>query len=273
MTDFATRGNAAETNGDAANVTPGNPLARLTSLTRTPASTQVGMPHQEAPRPGAAIPTDGPAASEPAAQKAIELPAATPAPDPEPRSAPTTVHPTFGRLERVQPDRIWAGDEDFARWLAANLDTLGETLGTTFSGGATVDGSPIVVADEGAGRKAAILTERGESTDAGFGMLLRQVAASQADRAIWICARPRDDHGASVSWLNRSIDGRFEVVRVEVVTIGGSAAAPTFEVVVRPSRGDDPGVEAVRPSSAAPPEPGRRADDWLAEPGSTDDPS
>jgi hypothetical protein len=66
-----------------------------------------------------------------------------------------------------------------------------------------------------------------------------------------------------VSWLNRAVDGRFVLVRVGAVTIGDSAAAPTFELAVRSPRADDPGVHSALPDAPGAAASERRADDWL----------
>ena len=53
------------------------------------------------------------------------------------------------------------------------------------------------------------------------------------------------------------------LVRVSAVTIGESAAAPVFEVIVRTPRAGDEGVATAVPATGAPASTTRRVDDWL----------
>lgn len=187
---------------------------------------------------------------------------------PNPGQASGTVftgsRPTVGRLAHVDAARLWPTAAAFAGWLASNLDAIGEAVSVQLRDGEVPHaGSPVVVAKNGAGDAVVIVCELGEASDEGFGRMVRNVVASDAKHAIWVCGDPGDEYGASVSWLNRAVDGRFSMVKVSGVTIGDSAAAPMFELAVRTSRGSDEGVSSSTPVTDAAPVTTRRVDDWL----------
>lgn len=170
--------------------------------------------------------------------------------------------------------RLWRSDVTFAEWLADNLDALGEVLSMRITGGSMPHAeTPVVMATDATGASVVVVCELGDASDAGFGRLVRNVAASSAKHAIWVCGEPGDEYGASVSWLNRAVDARVSMVKVGGVTIGESAAAPTFEVRVRSPRADDDGVEASVPDTNPTGEqpPTRRVDDWLKSVGADED--
>lgn len=176
-----------------------------------------------------------------------------------------------GRLSHVDATRLWPSDSVFAAWLVDNLDALGEAVDLRLERGSVQNGPrATVVAQRPAGGPVAIVCERDAATDEAFGSLIRHVAASGAEHGIWVCGSAGDQHSASVSWLNRSVDGRFIMVKVSGVTIGDSAAAPMFEVAVRSPRVDDPWVESTIPSADAVAGSTRRAEDWVHQSGGDD---
>lgn len=232
-----------------------------------------GQPHSESLGPLARLSAiTGNTASRPTPLQldGAEPPRTSPATDaPTPMTWPSQSaggSPNLGRLRQVEAGALWPDDARFAAWLAENLDALAEATSLRLDAPQVLEGStPVVLAAEGSGEAAVVVPQRGPSTDEAFGALVRHMAASGAEHGIWISGAPASEHAAAVSWLNRAVNGRFVLVRVGAVTIGDSAAAPTFEVAVRPPRGDDPGVDSVTPDvvdGGATRE--RRADDWLA---------
>ena len=173
--------------------------------------------------------------------------------------------PTLGRLRPVKAAQLWPGDAEFAAWLAANLDAIADAISLPLRAPEVLGGeTPVVLAATEGGASAVIVAQREASTDVAFGAMVRHFAASAAQHAVWICGEPTSEHAAAVSWLNRAVDGRFVMVQVGAVTIGDSAAAPTFRVAVRAPRKDDAGVESALPDGDPAGEPReRRADDWV----------
>ena len=146
--------------------------------------------------------------------------------------------PRIGRLQVASAAELWpSGALPLVRWLRANPDLLGELLGTQLS--ATDDevaGLAAAVFSEPDGKRLLAVLELGASTEGMLGSLVARLGAARASTALWICGEPRDEHVAAMSWLNRSVDGRFYVARVRAARIGTSDAAPIFELVLRPPR-------------------------------------
>lgn len=138
----------------------------------------------------------------------------------------------IGRLRRADPVELWRS-EALAAWLRDNLDEVGKLVGATLS--PTSDGTTngTVAATDARGGAVRVVVELGASSDETFGLLMRQIVASGAGMAIWVCAQARDEHLSSVTWLNREISGKVHVVTVEAVQIDESAAAPIFRLALR----------------------------------------
>lgn len=219
----------------------GNPLARLSAITGNHPPAQARLSgNGDAPAP---VVTTQPAAD--------VVPAATP-------------QRTLGRLQPVRAAQLWQSDAAFAAWLAENLDAVVDAASLPLRAPEVLGGvTPVILAATEGGASAVILPQRETSTDDAFGAMVRHFAASAAQHAVWICGEPTSEHVAAVSWLNRAVDGRFVMLRVSAVTIGDSAAAPTFEVAVRAPRKDDAGVESALPEGATGEAHERRADDWV----------
>ena len=157
----------------------------------------------------------------------------------------------IGRIRRADPVELWRSDE-FAAWLGTNLDEVSSLLGVKLSPAAAGAASPgTIVATDPAGGQVRVVVELGTSSDETFGVLMRQLVASGAKTAIWVCAQARDEHLTSVEWLNREIAGQLHVVTVEAVRIDDSVPAPVFRLALRAgARSKDPA--AASNGAAAP---------------------
>jgi hypothetical protein len=182
-----------------------------------------------------------------------------------PPAAATAPQRTLGRLQPVKATQLWPSDAAFTAWLADNLEAVADAASLPLRAPEVLGGeTPVILAATEGGASAVIIPQREASTDVAFGAMVRHFAASAAQHALWICGKPTSEHAAAVSWLNRAVDGRFVMLRVGAVTIGDSAAAPTFEVAVRAPRKDDAGVESALPEGAPSEAHERRADDWMS---------
>ncbi|MDX6594251.1 MAG: hypothetical protein QOJ13_3447 [Gaiellales bacterium] len=174
-----------------------------------------------------------------------EPPDTTPAPVPV-LSAPVVEAVAgfpIGRLRRADPVELWRS-ADFATWLGANLAELGTLIGMKLTPAPAGAASPgTVVATDPEGGQVRVVVELGSSSDETFGLLMRQLVASGAKTAIWVCARAQDEHLTSVEWLNREITGRLHVVVLEAVRIDDSVPAPVFRLALR--AGDGPPLSIV----------------------------
>jgi hypothetical protein len=143
----------------------------------------------------------------------------------------------IGTLRHVDPVELWRS-EDFAIWLGQHLGEIGTRLDLALVPKAGEAPPPAtVIAADPEGNPVRIVVELGASSDRTFGLLMRQIVASGAKTAVWVCARARDEHLESVRWLNREIAGHVHVVGVEAVAIDDSAPAPVFHLVLRAGDG------------------------------------
>jgi hypothetical protein len=162
-----------------------------------------------------------------------EPPDTTPVPVPSAPVVEAAAGFPIGRLRRADPVELWRSAE-FATWLGANLDELGTLIGMKLTSAPAGAASPgTVVATDPEGGQVRVVVELGSSSDETFGLLMRQLVASGAKTAIWVCARAQDEHLTSVEWLNREITGRLHVVVVEAVRIDDSVPAPVFRLAQR----------------------------------------
>lgn len=162
-----------------------------------------------------------------------EPPEPTPVPVP---SAPAVDAPDsfpIGRLRRADPVELWRS-ADFANWLGGNLGEVGALIGMRLTPAPAGAASPgTVVATDPDGAQVRVVVELGSSSDETFGLLMRQLVASGAKTAVWVCARAQDEHLTSVEWLNREITGRLHVIVVEAVRIDDSVPAPIMRLALR----------------------------------------
>jgi hypothetical protein len=164
-----------------------------------------------------------------------EEPATEAPPKPTPAAPTPDASAGFpiGRLRHADPVELWRS-ADFAVWLASNLGEVGELIGTHLTAAPAGAASPgTVVATDPEGGQVRVVVELGSSSDEAFGILMRQLVASGAKTAVWVCARAQDEHLTSVKWLNREISGRLHVVVVEAVRIDDSVPAPIFRLALR----------------------------------------
>jgi len=153
----------------------------------------------------------------------------------------------IGRLHRVDPVELWRS-QDFAAWLGENLEEVGRLIGTRLTPAGTSGATPgTVVATDPDGGQVRVVVELGKSSDETFGLLMRQLVASGAKSAIWVCAEAGDEHLSSVEWLNREIAGHLHVVIVEAVRIDDSMPAPVFRLALRAG---EPPAAAAEPTTA-----------------------
>ena len=162
-----------------------------------------------------------------------EPPDTTPVPVPSSPAVEAVSGFPIGRLRRADPVELWRS-ADFATWLGANLGELGTLIGVRLTAAPAGAASPgTVVATDPEGGQVRVVVELGSSSDETFGLLMRQLVASGAKTAVWVCARAQDEHLTSVEWLNREITGRLHVVVVEAVRIDDSVPAPIFRLALR----------------------------------------
>jgi len=149
---------------------------------------------------------------------------------------------TIGRLEAVPLRALWPNEAyNFTKWLATNLDLVGETVGMDLSlleqeadAGSfsadllaeTVDGESVVIENQ---------LERTDHDH--LGKLITYLSNLDAKVAIWITSEPRLEHEKAVHWLNEMLpaDTAFFLIKIEAYRIEDSPPAPLFSAVAGPS--------------------------------------
>ena len=151
----------------------------------------------------------------------------------------------LARLESVDLRDCWKNEAtDFTRWLAReeNTQLLGDTIGLELElesrekpvGPFQADLLYKSTADD----TWVLVENQLERTDhSHLGQLLTYAAGLQAVTIVWIARRVREQHRATLDWLNEVTDRRinFFGLEIELWRIGDSAVAPKFNVVSQPN--------------------------------------
>lgn len=158
----------------------------------------------------------------------------------------------MGRIREVSVRKLWDHEaHDFTRWLADNIDRLGEALQMDLECSRTekqVGDFSLDILAKDAGRDLTVVIENQlEWTDHGhLGQLLTYAAGLDAGVVIWITPHFRDEHRAAIDWLNRKTSDEVEFFGVEVRAIriaseeeekgdNASLPAPEFRPVAFPN--------------------------------------
>ncbi len=152
---------------------------------------------------------------------------------------------SLGKLEHVGLREIWdSEDKDFTPWLAeeSNLELLAETIGMELELEATEKEVGLFRADilcKSVDDNSWVLIENQiERTDhRHLGQLLTYAAGLQAVTIVWIASEFREEHRATLDWLNEITDEsfRFFGLEVELWRIDNSLAAPKFNIISKPN--------------------------------------
>ena len=148
----------------------------------------------------------------------------------------------LGKLETVNLREIWETEaQDFTPWLADNLALLGEALEIELTlaqieaqvGTFSLD----ILATDETGAYVAIENQLDRTDHTHLGQLLTYAAGYDVRILIWVTPEFRDEHRATLDWLNRwsPEDIRIFGVEVRAVRIGDSLPAPEFVPVVLPN--------------------------------------
>jgi len=148
-----------------------------------------------------------------------------------------------GKIKQVPLREIWKReDSDFTVWLENNIDYLNDVLDFEVTieerekrvGSFSLD----LYGDDGMGGKVIIENQLEKTDHDHLGKVLTYLTNLDANRAIWITPRPREEHGRAIDWLNEYTpsDIAFYLVKLEAIRIGNHPiAAPQFTVVKGPS--------------------------------------
>lgn len=152
----------------------------------------------------------------------------------------------LGRLERVDLRQVWENEAtSFSPWLArtGNLALLADALGLAELQLEKIEMEigpyrADILCRETARDQFVLIENQLEKTDHDhLGKLLTYAAGVKAETVVWIAARFTDEHRAALDWLNTLSDERYAFfgVEIEAWRIGGSPAAPKFNVIAQPN--------------------------------------
>lgn len=150
----------------------------------------------------------------------------------------------LGTIERVDDIREYWPNEanDFTPWLARNISLLGDALSMDLEaleqeasvGAFSLD---IRAHDLEANRPVIIENQFGATDHRHLGQLLTYATGFEADVVVWIAEEFRDEHRATLDYLNQRTGESTEFfgVVVELWKIDDSRAAPHFKLVATPN--------------------------------------
>lgn len=148
----------------------------------------------------------------------------------------------IGRLEAVPLREVWRHEaHDFTVWLEDNIDVLGDLVELKFSdvrreqsaGAFSVD----LVATDQHERTVIIENQLERSDHDHLGKVITYLAMREAEAAVWIVKHARPEHIAAVTWLNKSREVDFYLLKLEAFRIGDSPAAPLLTLITGPTDG------------------------------------
>jgi len=167
---------------------------------------------------------------------------------------------TLGRLEKVDLREVWTRESaDFTPWLAEekNLALLGDTIGMELELEAQEkDVGPFradIVCKETANGNWVLVENQLERTDhTHLGQIITYGAGLEAVTIVWIAERFTDEHRAALDWLNEKTGENvaFFGLEIELWRIGGSPAAPKFNVVSSPNDWTKGGAGPKKPTTS-----------------------
>jgi hypothetical protein len=170
----------------------------------------------------------------------------------------------LGRPESVPLREVWAHESnDFTPWLAdpENLSLLADTLSL---GPVQVQATEVVavgnffidiLARDVDGSIVIIDNQFGLTDHTHLGQILTSLAGQEGRATvIWIAETFREEHRATIDWLNaNTIQGfNFLAVDVEALKIGPSLPAPWFNIVSKPNGWSRDVVRLTRSTDSGP---------------------
>jgi hypothetical protein len=162
----------------------------------------------------------------------------------------------LGRLERVELRDIWTSEAtSFTPWLARpeNIAILSETLNIELELEAQERAvgpfrADLLCKDIDTDRWVLIENQLERTDHTNLGQLLTYASGLDAVTIVWIAARFTEEHRSTLDWLNKITNEsfRFFGLEVELWRIGGSPAAPKFNIVSKPNEWSHSVAKAAR---------------------------
>lgn len=150
------------------------------------------------------------------------------------------------RLEEIKDLRtVWPHEAlDFTPWLSQddNIALLADAVGLDITvdetessvGDFNVD---IFASETGTDRKIIIENQLEDTNHDHLGKLITYASGKSADVIIWVVKHAREEHKASIEWLNNHTDEKigFFLCEIKLYRIGTSEPAVKFEVIEKPN--------------------------------------
>ncbi|MDE0538344.1 MAG: DUF4268 domain-containing protein [Rhodospirillales bacterium] len=129
---------------------------------------------------------------------------------------------------------------EFTPWLSSNLDKLASEIGVELETEDTEVNIGTFKVDIQArttdGRTVVIENQFDKTDHTHLGQLLTYAAGLEAKVVIWIAEKIRDEHRATIDWLNENAaDADFFAVEARPIQIDGSLPAILWEVLAAPN--------------------------------------
>ena len=150
----------------------------------------------------------------------------------------------IGTLKQVDLREYWENEAtDFTPWLAKdeNIAQLGKAVDIDLEVKAQEQSvgpfrADILCTDQ-EGHYVLIENQLELTDHKHLGQIMTYAAGLNAVSIIWIASQFTDEHRAALDWLNRVTDDgiNFFGIEIQLIRIGDSAAAPLFNVVVKPN--------------------------------------
>ena len=151
--------------------------------------------------------------------------------------------PELGTIESVDVREIWPNEaHDFTPWLIEHLSILGKALELDLEpiqreapvGDFSLD---ILARDRNTDEVIAIENQLEWTDHTHLGQILTYAAGHDARTVIWVTPKFREEHRATIDWLNRWTPEEIAFFGVEVgaIKIGNSLPAPEFRPVAFPN--------------------------------------
>ena len=163
-------------------------------------------------------------------------------------AAPAIAHSRASANDRIRVGLVGMGNRmrshvsALTQMASDNVEIAGETLGIDLELEAQEKSvgpfrADIICKDIGSGAWVLVENQLERTDHNHLGQLLTYASGLQAVTIVWIAARFTDEHRSTLDWLNKITDEsfRFFGLEVELWRIGGSPAAPKFNIVSKPN--------------------------------------
>lgn len=150
----------------------------------------------------------------------------------------------LGILDSLPYDDAWTDETDFTKWLASDegIKLLSDTLGVGLEAVAIEQSigdfrADLICRETTEGTLVVVENQINRSNHTHLGQVLTYSAGAAATTVVWISTGFRDEHRATVDWLNEATGEqfRFFALEIELWKIGKSRLAPKFNIVSQPN--------------------------------------